>query len=445
MFHTITARLLLLLVCLVVVAPGAAFADPESCAQMRKSILDMEAKSVRPVGWVALDAYLRSLYARSCVLKPTRKAGTEYWYRQNGTPLGLQAGYTPPGWDPRKPYQPEEGAYTTTPAIAAACAATTNPSMCAMMKEVEQDCLNPVDTETRAQCDGILNGRVPDLPRPGEPLPPITALLAPAPPGVAPVDGKAVAADPGFQRMCSEARTSFNACAVRRQNMMSMGSGSLGGTGQAGAFWECQKLYAGVLNMCTAIKVQKLPPVAVAAPSNPVPPGAGQKPGDSSGRSAPPSHSTCPPGTTLNKDGYCLRADQRYCGNGQMCSDGKVCTSGGRCFYANGCFPGDIRTATGDCISAGSVDCGNGRYCNPGTYCLPGGGCGGGPPATGPSCSPGFRAPAGNLCTPTGGTYDPREAKLCGTKVCDIRAECGQDKCLSPIHQTAASRPGGGH
>ena len=262
--------------------------SPE-CAQLRQNILDMENRSVRPPGWVMFDTQLRMMYVQQCIVAPTRKPADQYWYHADGTPLGTRADYSPPGWDPTEPYRPDGGAYTTTPEIAAACARSTNPSLCAMAKEIEADCRTPVDTQQRSQCAGILNGQVPDLPPASEPLPPVADLVGPARAAAPRMSDAQIWADRGFQRMCAAARDNEKTCAQRRQNMQSIGSGQLGGSGQAGAFYECQQLYGSVLNMCASTQAVATAPAKTmpAAPPKPAPPQQA-KPADGSGHSAPP-------------------------------------------------------------------------------------------------------------------------------------------------------------
>jgi hypothetical protein len=261
-------------------------AGPSNCADFRKNILDMENASVRPPGWVMFDSQLRLMYAKQCIVAPTRRAATEYWYRSDGTPLGIRADYTPPGWDQRTPYRPDGGAYIATPEIGALCAKATNPSLCALAKDVEADCLAPVDTQQRTQCEGILAGRMPDLPQPSEALPPIADLIGPARAAAPRLSDAQISADPGFQRMCAAANQNFNTCAVRRQNMTTMGTGGLGGgSSQAGAFEECQQLYGSVLNMCAATKL-------VAAPTKPAP----TNPPPQQAKAAPPRQEAKPAG-----------------------------------------------------------------------------------------------------------------------------------------------------
>lgn len=339
MVRALAWGMLALLVGLTGIAPRQALADTESCAQFRQAIVDMEAKSVRPVGWLGLDLYLRSLYAEQCVLHPTRKARTEYWYRADGTPLGLQAGYTPPGWDPSKPYRPEEGAYTTTPEIAAACAQVPQltPGMCALMKGVEASCRAPVDTQERTQCAAILEGQVPTLPPASEPLPPVAALLGPLQPGAPQSSNTAIAADPGFQRMCGQARDNYNTCTVRRQNMTSLGTTNQSGSGQAGAFYECQQLYDGVLRMCGAVTSQRMPRMALVAPTRSVPPPSAQKPGEGSGRSTPPPAASKPASGSRGGN---------YLGPGWVADPKTGCHA-----YAEGAPPEVSMSWTGPCVN----------------------------------------------------------------------------------------------
>jgi hypothetical protein len=152
------------------------------------------------------------------------------------------------------------------------------------------------------------------------------------------------------------------------------------------------------------------------------------------------AHAACPAGMTATSDGYCLRADQTYCGSGMACGDGMTCRSAGRCFYANGCWPGQVSLGK-TCLPAGAVVCPGGRsYCDPGQQCTADGGCSGGLPNTGPVCPNGKRAEAGWLCAPDSRTYNPAVQKLCGTAICDRRAECGDNACASPFRQETATR-----
>ncbi|MBS0540448.1 MAG: hypothetical protein JSR47_16910, partial [Proteobacteria bacterium] len=237
--------------------PVTAYADTANCAQFRKDLLEMERTSVRPPGWAMLDSVLRANYARNCVVEPTRKPQEEYWFAEDGSPLGVRADFSPPGWDAAKngAYRPDNGAFITTPEIGAYCArqrAPFNPGMCAMIKGLEADCRRPPDSQARgAQCKEILAGNTPDLPPPSESLPPPFDLIGPAPATAPQMSDAAIHANPGFQKMCAQAKTNMDTCAIRQQNMASLPDGSgRGTTGQAGAFDQCKQLYGQVYAMC---------------------------------------------------------------------------------------------------------------------------------------------------------------------------------------------------
>jgi hypothetical protein len=163
--------------------------------------------------------------------------------------------------------------------------------MCAMAKRMEAACLRPLDTQERVQCESILDGRVPDLPPASEKLPPVADLLAPKGVNAPTMPDAKVAADPGFQRMCAQAETNFNTCATRRQHMTTYGSGGLGSDGQADAFYQCQKIYQGVLNMCHATKVV----AAKTAPNAPVATPPKAPPPQQQAKGTPPQASSMPP------------------------------------------------------------------------------------------------------------------------------------------------------
>jgi len=76
------------------------------------------------------------------------------------------------------------------------------------------------------------------------------ALSGFAPPGAAPTSLGSIQSDPGFQRMCREANDNMNTCALRQDNMRSIGTEPSGTSGQAGAFNSCRILYGQVLAMC---------------------------------------------------------------------------------------------------------------------------------------------------------------------------------------------------
>lgn len=401
---------------------GKALADPESCAKFRQDIINMEKASVRPDGWVGLDLYLRALYAHECVLQPKRKPAQQYWFRADGTPLGI----------PAESARPEEGAYATTPEIAAACrnVPQLTPGMCALMKEVEADCRQPVDSLGRTQCAALLNGRAPELPEPTDPLPPLDALLGPPQPGVPASSNAALGADPGFQRMCGEAQRNFNTCTVRRENMSSIGTTQQGGTGQAGAFYECQKLYDGVLQMCRAVTGQRLPRMAIRAPSAATPP---SKPVPTTGASAapPPRKAAIPPPNE--------RVD---CGNGNYCPAGNACLENGLCAPMIGmsqvpgavpisggkfCPPGEheSRLDPGLCVDDNHIDCGGGATCPIGYRCGPNATCLG-PRGSGPICSYGSLPCQDSrfTCSRKGLCVGPDSHECRGGQICGKISEC---------------------
>jgi hypothetical protein len=91
--------------------------------------------------------------------------------------------------------------------------------------------------------------------------------------------------------MCQQADANFNTCATRRQNMTTFGTGGLGSDGQADAFYQCQKIYQGVLNMChsTRIVATRTAPTVPPAPKPVAPPQANKAEPPNPGRSmAPP-------------------------------------------------------------------------------------------------------------------------------------------------------------
>ncbi|SEP19021.1 hypothetical protein SAMN02990966_04365 [Rhodospirillales bacterium URHD0017] len=153
------------------ISVGDVRADQQSCAQFRDAIIRMETESVRPPGWFALDQHLRALYRQDCLINPTRKPPTEYWYTEEGKPTGVLAS----GAD-----RPADGAYATTPEINERCVerGLKEPGMCVMIENLRAACANPVDTQARNHCTSILGkDEKPSLPPPGEALPPISVGL----------------------------------------------------------------------------------------------------------------------------------------------------------------------------------------------------------------------------------------------------------------------------
>lgn len=157
---------------------------------------------------------------------------------------------------------------------------------------------------------------------------------------------------------------------------------------------------------------------------------------------APGFAQSCPAGMRPTGDGYCLAANQSYCGNAKACSNGLQCrTSGpqaGRCFYANGCYPDQARGPSA-CVQPGYFSCANGGQCRHGQTCMPNGKCAGG--ALGAYTPDGGRCSADHQLTPSGECYDPALQKLCGQAACDLRDECDVAKslCLAPFKQVNAT------
>lgn len=484
------ALALLGLVMTVLFLPSVAMATP--CEDLVKSVLKMDAESVKPPGYFAMR---RSLFTRGgAFCLDHRVPASEYWFDINGAPTGIR------GDQPR----PANAAYSTTPEIAAACARTNpgNPSTCAMEMRVANACLHPQDNDQRSLCvivfgasgspsgttgfkglpDQVvaLDGRDYTVPapcadileqlvdNPGSAPSPNAATRMKAdcpdflaalerrigtstqqnatafwaalddlvisnfpPRGAPPVSAAGIAADPNFRRMCDQAAKFENQCRVNQGKMGAVGTTSTSTDLQAGDFNDCANVYGGVLKMCgrTTAAAATSPKVASVPAPKPTPP--------------PPA---CPAGTKPTSDGYCISANQNYCGGGMMCGNGMDCLNGGRCFHANGCYPDQTKVGN-KCFAAGKVYCSNGTYCEPGGSCNPAGGCtyppGTEPSFTGPSCG-GLPSPTGSLCGPGGRYYNPMTSKLCGTKVCNIHDECGNNECLSPYRQTQAVRQGSG-
>jgi len=152
-------------------APARASANP-ACDQFRKSIVDMEAASVRPPGWFNFDSYLRLLYRSMCIISPTRPPPSEpeYWFDIDGNSTGV----------PATEERPKDGAYITTAAIGDKCAGTKpgNPSMCALLTGVAAACANPRDAQQEKLCKLMLieTGTVGTAPK-GDELPPFAVGL----------------------------------------------------------------------------------------------------------------------------------------------------------------------------------------------------------------------------------------------------------------------------
>jgi hypothetical protein len=167
---------------------------------------------------------------------------------------------------------------------------------------------------------------------------------------------------------------------------------------------------------------------------------------------------SCPAGMTATDDGYCIAADQAYCGGGMACPGGTAWFGAqakfGRCTPANQCQPNERATGPGGiggCIPLDAVDCGGGTYCPRGLQCTPGGGCEGSRSAFGgEQCNGGF-LPTGQRCVPELGLgYNPNHDKVCPATsfspkpwFCNAVQECGSGQdgvmCLNPVRQIAAT------
>ncbi len=470
--------------------PGQGHAD--NCADLRNNIIAMDAQSNALPGYLGMRVQLASIYNRLCGSSPSQR--TEYWYTIDGKQIG------PAGAGDR----PATAAYAATEEIGKRCAGTANPSICALAlgafgnckapsPDIKEACSvpggygDPGDTVAATGGDPLsdakltVGGKTYDVPNAcaqalalagdgGRTTQVIRTcpddLLA----ALGQAEGKDATADPtgflsglgallqrGFAPPGTSPKGGFDAafraqmqhnadvCKQRENNMGPVGQQTTGTTGQTGAFDDCSRLYSRFAGMCR-MNVNQRPQIAKASlPKAAAPPAASPPPTNASSAPPPaPPKPACPPGTTPTKDGYCLSAGQNYCGGGMACSNGLTCRNAtGRCFYANGCYPDEVRFPN-SCAPPGAVDCGDGKHCQPGEYCKGDGNCGGGPPATGPLCG-GVRATAGYLCVPDGSSsYNPRTSKLCSTAVCDVRDECGENTCLSPFHQTAVPRQGAG-
>jgi hypothetical protein len=148
---------------------GPVRADDASCQDFRAKIVDMDTKSSRLPGYIQLRAELSSLYGKLCSTSSPAQA-QEYWYSLDGKKLG-----------PAGSERPGKAAYATTEEIGKACATSTNPSMCALVRGAFSMCANPPDADTKAGCNIL--GAYPTSgeaqPQPGQapPLPPVNVAL----------------------------------------------------------------------------------------------------------------------------------------------------------------------------------------------------------------------------------------------------------------------------
>lgn len=182
-------RQIMMAAALLALPPASALADPQGCAQFRSDIVRMEAESVRPPGWFALDQHLRRLYQQQCIAQPTRRAPLEYWYRADGSSTGVLA-FDPIVYESleaqrRKypngmPARPADAAYATTPEINERCVTRglREPGACVMVEMQREACLNPLDTQKRNHCKTVLGpNQAPAMPPAGEELPPLRVGL----------------------------------------------------------------------------------------------------------------------------------------------------------------------------------------------------------------------------------------------------------------------------
>ena len=319
----------------LIVAPRAAEAQSESCKEFRQSIVRMERESPRPPGWLNLDAYLRIVYDSYCVKDPTPDLATEYWYRADGTSTGVPARGSNRPADGAYATTREIGDFCLRQAgdlirdrFGRSVRAGMDPSICALLHAGTQakpaavpaeplppfpvaldggpytlppPCLGVLNQAgndaalgvdrpgQRAGWQAILQSNCPDLLAgierrtgaradrdPARFWPALGQLLLSgfSPGGPSAMSPAAVAADPGFQRMCREAEANMNTCALNQANMRSVDTAPLGTTGQAGAFNQCRILYGQVAGMCQsttgrAVQVAATPPPLVAPQSAP--------------------------------------------------------------------------------------------------------------------------------------------------------------------------------
>ncbi|MBL8710002.1 MAG: hypothetical protein JNL25_12475 [Rhodospirillaceae bacterium] len=292
-------RLGLFATLLVLAWPGTASADARSsCAEFRKSIIDMEQNSIRPPGWRLLDLRLRLIYSMDCIYGTETSHEEEYWHREDGSSTGVRSSNAD---------RPVDGAYSTTLAHGAACRDSgISPSICALILDstslpqtrrigadplppraarlastlhtLDSDCeraiatlieigngvvnpsSRPLISDLAAAAIGTLHGACPDFlaamkEQSGmDPFGDALAFAAAAESTREALletrDGDLAAADPGFQRMCTAAIANRDQCALSRANMGPVGMASDSPKGQAGAFGACERLYAAVVTMC---------------------------------------------------------------------------------------------------------------------------------------------------------------------------------------------------
>lgn len=339
---------------IVSLSPHVASAQSASCKDFRASILRMEHQSPRPPGWLNLDTYLRLLYDSFCIKDPTPERPAIFWYRADGTSTGVpttsatrpahgayattqtigdyclkqagelirnklgqsvRAGMDPsicavlyagiegkPSAVPAEPLPPlpvglDGGPYAIGPHCLAALneagndlvlgneRAAQRSSWLATMQQHCPDFLRALERRTGARADReparfwqgygdlLASGFSP------------TSQMAPA----------AVAADPGFQRMCREAEANMNICEQRQAGMRSIGTEPMGTRGQAGAFNDCRILYGQVAGMCQTTTGRALQTAAAQSrqPAPAVQPRQQPQPQAQSGQTGPGPQTRC--------------------------------------------------------------------------------------------------------------------------------------------------------
>jgi hypothetical protein len=122
------------------------------------------------------------------------------------------------------------------------------------------------------------------------------------------------------------------------------------------------------------------------------------------------------------------------CKSGFYCPASMRCLADGSCGRHEpivGCRPGYTPRSKGGCMPIGHVECLEG-WCRPGQRCSKAGKCTPRIPG-GPRCGSGFCS-AGSLCSPRGKCYDPSRSRVCGDRLCNIYATCGEsDECLNIV------------
>ena len=135
--------------------------------------------------------------------------------------------------------------------------------------------------------------------------------------------------DPGFQKMCTQAKANRDICEQRQRNMGPVGANTHGRSGQAGAFGACAALYGAVANMCTQSEARAVAPPPARQPAPPPavqkgqPPAPPAKPADTTTASRPPPAPN--PGSTLSPQ--CQQLVSNYVAAAQA-NDGPTALAG---------------------------------------------------------------------------------------------------------------------